>query len=298
MKINTDLIIKPGRQEKYNINGIKKVKMCEDYGIKSNKEQIPMVVISDGCSSQEFSDWGSRILSMGYFGFFQNIFDLNIKFFQNGIDLNIKDKNVHKMDEIDNTAVYFLVKNNINHLGLSSKILNTTISILHIFESNVYANILNDGYLIIGYKNGQIEVNKFEYLLNAPYYLTYRFEENLKRAYYKEFPDNKFIRIRVLFDNRNEFKMERCSFETHELEFSFFKEYKVNDLDFILITTDGINTFPGIEDNDFIKKLIDFKSLNGEFIQRRVNRVFKEFEKENTYNLDDITIGGFSFVEK
>lgn len=286
MKINTDLIIKPGKQEKYNIEGKKKVKVCEDYGVKSNKGQIPMIVISDGCSSQDFSDWGSRILTMEYFNFLQN-----------GINLSIRNENIYRMGKINNESVYFLSRYDADKLGLSLMILNATISILYIFNEYAYVNIINDGYLIVGYKSGQIEVNKFEYLQNAPYYLTYRFEPKLKENYFKEFPGNKFIHIQTLYNNKDNFKMRMCSYGSRKLNSSYFSKYEVDDLDFILITTDGIDTFPGIEDNDFIKKLINFKTLNGEFIQRRTNRIFKDFEKEKIHHLDDITIGGFSFIK-
>jgi hypothetical protein len=45
------------------------------------------------------------------------------------------------------------------------------------------------------------------------------------------------------------------------------------------------------------KELLNFKSLRGEFIQRKVNAFYRELDKVKMTNGDDLTIGGFSFVE-
>lgn len=287
MKINTDLIIKPGKQEKYNIFNQKKIKVCEDYIVKSGENQIPMIVISDGCSSQDFSDWGSRILSLEYFNFFQKYLNEMYKRFIFNINVDF------------NITIFYKAKDKIKQFNFDERILNATISFCFIDEikKDVYVNILNDGYLIVGYKNGEIEVNKFEYLKNAPFYLPYRFNEDLKNRYLREFPENKLLHIQSLYDKKNNFQIKYCYYREHDIKFYFFQKYMIDNIEFVLITTDGINTFHG-ENDKFIKELIDFKSLNGEFIQRRTNKIFRDFEKENIYHLDDITIGGFSFIEE
>ena len=51
----------------------KEHKVCEDYVIVDN-EKIPMIIVSDGCSSSDFSDIGARLLSFNAKRFIQEHF--------------------------------------------------------------------------------------------------------------------------------------------------------------------------------------------------------------------------------
>lgn len=276
MDIGNDLIIKQGAWDKYDFNGDKKLKVCEDYGILEEKS----VIISDGCSTQPFSDWGARILTRN---------------FKEALNCFIGCGGIFDNFNVLISDVYADSIYDISKICLNKNILNASLSSLFISEDYVYSHVLNDGYLIIGFKSGITEVYKFTYRANYPYYLLYRFDKELNGLYKKQFFANTVMVEKFILDK------DLCNIQIDQNEFPYdyhrFSKNKIDELKYILITTDGLNTFGSYSLLDVLKELLNFKSLRGEFIQRKVNAFYRELEKNKITNGDDLTIGGFSFVD-
>ncbi len=66
-----------------------------------------------------------------------------------------------------------------------------------------------------------------------------------------------------------------------------------NDLDYLLISSDGIESF-GLPIGEMVGKITSFKSTNGKFLKKKIgNRLIPDLKKEGYTNFDDISIGGF-----
>jgi hypothetical protein len=60
--------------------------------------------------------------------------------------------------------------------------------------------------------------------------------------------------------------------------------YKFGIMKFLILSTDGINTF----EKDMRHEVTDFKTTTGKFLQRRINKIKKDFEHS-----DDLGLAGW-----
>ena len=62
------------------------------------------------------------------------------------------------------------------------------------------------------------------------------------------------------------------------------------NVDWLILSTDGIRSITnGSEIKDVFEEIVDFKSLKGDFIERKMKRVHKNFLKDGYQNDDDWT---------
>lgn len=238
----------------------KEHKVCEDYALHGLLP-FPYVILSDGCSSNEFTDIGSRILSV--------ITQKNLSQFN-------PEKKELFLEEI-------IVQANeaINLLGINKDALNGTLILIFNFNNKIYSMLVGDGCLIYSNKKNETISIIHEYEMNYPYYLNY-FGKNIsneKKLIIKENDTNK----------------------SYEYDFIKLYEFEESEINWIVASTDGIFSFSnGSELYDFenIKNSIaDFKSFKGDFIERKMKRIIKNLNKEGFYNSDDWSLGGIFLGE-
>jgi hypothetical protein len=83
----------------------------------------------------------------------------------------------------------------------------------------------------------------------------------------------------------------------------FVYDYEFDDVlyDVVVLLSDGISSFHQgnqlIPSLTVLQKLLEFKTIGGSFIQRRVAFAWKEFNKLGWRNLDDFSMAGISNAE-
>jgi len=230
--------------------------VCEDYVIHGEKP-FPYVILADGCSSSKNTDVGARILT-----------HITKEFISNTLT--------------PITTVIHIAENIRNLLGLEQTCLDSTLIVAVEEKGKIWVSFFGDGAIIQVFNDGKILIDEIKYTNSAPYYLSYQLDKQ-RNASYKNMGIMKYVN----------------DIECHPYNCEIFTEKTIN-LKTVLITTDGISSFLSNEkgilpSKDVVNQLSAFKNTNGAFIQRRCNRMIKDFEKEGYYHLDDFSVGGFYF---
>jgi len=258
------------RESKHNMIDIyqktaKQKMRCEDY--VSYKDNC--IVLSDGCSSSKDTHLGSLLYS-----------ELGTSYFKNHKHKIIK-------QEWEGFARYcsnnMFLKNN--------SILDATVIVLNEDEHNIYINMCGDGLYFFKYQEDAFPTYiKVDYESNAPIYPSYLLSKSIlnKREKAKE----KIIKYR--YSSKYDSFIE----EFKELEdidrIGTYNLLNKHELEYVGIASDGIFDFLQNGNSIDIKLVLDhiigFKG-SGEFMKRKMNHMFKCFEKEKIFPHDDFSIG-------
>ena len=239
--------------------------ICEDY-IKYDKD-LDMLSLSDGCSSSPDTDIGARVLVIGSFNTFSSFFN-----FENGYFIDY-------IYELYRT----LISKNIAHQNPLDA---TLISYFPYIGKVVF---FGDGIFFTKDNQGNINLYQVEYESGAPFYLSYNLSINRTQTYFKEFGNYKKYII------TNGVKME-CPIDKPVIL------NNIADVQFAGIASDGLLSYMKENYNIPLKQIIndvfDFKSTNGEFLKRRMNKINKIHGKEQIRHYDDVSIGMVYFGEE
>lgn len=229
-------------------------KVCEDYAL-CGTEPFPYAILSDGCSSVNDSDVGSRIL------------------------VSMAKKNIHTFTpktykEFVNSIV-FQAKVIAKLMGLEKECLYATLNMIVHWDNKTYALMIGDGCLIYKNQDGAVDFIAHEYKNNYPFYPIYLSEDVS-------------VMDKGLSVKTNESQANH-DYDTVTL-------YEFDNLEWILGSSDGIFSFTNgysLIDFDTVKtQLADLKSFKGDFIERKMKRIIKNFNKDGNYNSDDWSVTG------
>jgi len=251
---------------------IKKAKgkmFCEDY--ISYNDNAKRLLLTDGCSSSKDTHIGSAILNR-----LVNNNDKSYYLLTDKVFYSLKEyetKNLREVLDIDSTALDCTL------VSLEDDITDYTINL---FGDGVYF-VLKDNILTFCEK---------EYPLNMPFYCSYHLDKS-RLAQYKSFTDNTPI---LKIWEYNFISGEILNTTQHIIEEESPIVISKDNVSFIGITSDGLLSFlkNGNEEvplKTIFNELCSFKNTNGEFLKRRMNRMIKNFSKEDIDNYDDFSIG-------
>lgn len=269
---------------------------CKDYVINSPTPP-PFIVLSDGCSSEEFTDIGSRLISHGI----------------------IKNKEKFPEDKINNLGKYlfdineFLLESFLEIETLSKNIgfadhrtpLFSTLLILKESKSkekeNIDIIISGDGIIIYKEKNkiNFIEITQPD---NAPFYYIYSYNNDFKKSYldtFKPFYIERKVEYNISEENNIIFSNEEINeFKLNTTIPFYFKRLNKKEINSVFISSDGLFSFykeKGTTKSDMESLVISnliIKSKKGNFLKRKLPRLIESMAKENYKHYDDISIGG------
>jgi hypothetical protein len=128
--------------------------------------------------------------------------------------------------------------------------------------------------------------------------LSYRLDQARRESYKKEFggKENDIIirSILVGLDGQIESKDSRLPvclpYDCH------FIDFKENDTLTVTICSDGLLSY-NVDKIQVVKSLVAYKSLVGEFVQRRMLRIKRDNAKSNITHYDDIFCGTVNLGE-
>jgi hypothetical protein len=260
-------------------------KICEDY-IISGYDPVPYIILSDGCSSSKNTDIGARILCHRAKQYLQQRTD------------SFDSINAFEMGDY----IIWASKLAIDLLGLDVTALDATLIIAYYYDGLININMYGDGHIVNIHKN-DITIKNIEYSKNTPYYLSYKLDPKRDGIY----RDNKIIKMvdKHYIDNPYTAGCTQ-SLVAGMMDYKkpYISSHKINPNkdQTIFIFSDGISTFFNKEQSEFlpIKDLIQdfssFKTLKGEFLQRRLlskKGAITKLEQQGYEHLDDLSIGAF-----
>ena len=246
--------------------------ICEDY-IINGKDPIPYIIISDGCSSSKHTDIGSMIichLAKQYLKF-KTEFPINYKKLGMWI--------IHNAESV------------IKQLGLSISCLDATLIVSYEHDNKIYNHFYGDGCLVVQAQS-DIIIHDIEYSKNAPYYLSYQIDDSSCKKY-------DCLNIDKTFHTTYKDGTNSKQVEPYHKETTIIVYLPVHA---ILIASDGLQSFIKKEAGkltqhlthmDIIEPFIQFKSIKGEFLKRRLNKQMKAYTNENIHHFDDLSVGAF-----
>lgn len=177
--------------------------------------------------------------------------------------------------QITHTALAHEAFNIVKLMGLNESCLDATVLWFEIAETEIKYHMWGDGLLIAKYANytHSLEIN---YPTNAPYYVSYMLNSRY-REYTRAFGLPQAIAVESGRADRQIYPYLSGTLTRNQLQW-------------LCMFSDGINTFPQGRE-EILPQLTDFKSLNGEFVKRRMSKVFKKLENKCH---DDLACIGFS----
>jgi len=232
--------------------------VCEDYAIAKFIGVDPIGVLSDGCSSSDNTDIGARILCQSY------------------------NNSIHYCEAITRLL-------NLHHSCLDATLLKMNKNCI---------DIHGDGFGVFIQTDGTIHCYKVSLESGAPDYLSYNLNEKRKENYHNEFPGKKKLEWYTFKYGESEFSLESVNQSSIFEPITLMKSL---ECEMMLIFSDGIETFKNkktlepIPWQSVLLEMVNFKSVKGKFVQRRMKRYLKECEKNDIVHDDDVSMAAIYF---
>jgi len=252
-------------------------KICEDYVIHGN-DPISYVILGDGCSSSPDTDVGVRLL---------------VQTVKAELKAGLGHLKPESMLKITNKEI----KTICNALMIPYNSMDSSLVILkeHFdYDTNkkmIRLIMAGDGIVIGKMKHRlQPDYTIVSYEKEMPYYLSYALDKER---------NNEYDRIARRIDPNGHTKGINNGNGIVYVPYWDLTviDYPIEDYQYIMVASDGLNSFYKQETGDkwpldiTIKSLGMFKSVTGEFLKRRIKRILKDYEKEGIYHYDDLSIG-------
>jgi hypothetical protein len=267
--IHSDIFLEIGSQHS----------VCEDY-IIHGYDPFQYIILSDGCSSSNNTEMGSRILC--------HLAKQFLKYYRGEMPIDAERMGQWIIHNAEMTA---------RQLGLTINCLDATLIISYLYEdTNTFHTIMyGDGCLAIIEKES-ITLLSISYSNNAPYYLSYQIDDFRRELYEENIPVKKISRIDVSGTN---------IYDSYDSIFPL-KHYERStpiDENFqgLLVASDGLESF--VDNSEPIQKLMppisivskltSFKNTKGEFVKRRAKKQMKEYRGQKIDHFDDLSVGVF-----
>lgn len=217
-----------------------------------------MVILSDGCSSTQHTDIGSRILVHSLLA---------------SPDIN------QALTKAQNVCI---------NLNLPLECLATTILTLTAENDDIYFNMIGDGCCISRKRySGELEFFNFEFESGAPYYLLYELADkvNYIKEFGQKFKINGIIQEENLLDV---YPMGLVCKKFPITEYDLVAIFSDGVNSFQQIKDN--KTLP-ISRETIANELLSIKGFAGSFVQRRCQKAFATFDRLGYRHYDDFSMG-------
>ena len=261
--------------------------VCQDYAIASQRS----IAISDGCSSSLLSDIGARILS---------ITALN------------KIKEIENLYNFDEKECILLARPAIRMLNIPNECLDATLLVATLYDHALEAICYGDGVIAIKTKDEDITIINCSYKDSYPFYINYMYDNTGRYGEWTKNHNKKDIAISTIKSNGDIIEQTKdfiYQSRIKDIGIFYSKDNKIwielvdiESIEFIAIMSDGVHSFyetvttetsrytKPISYLEGIKKLLNFKNYNKSFVQRRMNKFYKDCIKNKWGNSDDLSL--------
>lgn len=231
----------------------------------------PYIIVSDGCSGSEWTHLGSNILTRMAEKIFLETGEFKIDFI------------IHQAQ--------FISKN----LGLKDSALDATLMFAFIKNNKIHISVYGDGCVFYQQNNDKVSYS-LSYKENMPYYLSYKLDNERATNYQEKVNKDLYDKPNLTLQVDKYVNQDKTSyFDTYFR--GFHLELDVENLKYLILSSDGIESFSNQNLLDVFNDLHSFKNFKGDFLSRRIKRIIKEKNSDHIVHFDDIGMAGFSFEE-
>lgn len=252
--------------------------VCQDYSATGTKEAIPYAIVSDGCSSSQGTDFGSRFLVKAA------EYEILAAISRNHFEPEKMIYNIHSNAQV----MYKTVP------GLDYTCLDATLLFAYKQDNEIVVVCSGDGVVSAKRKDGTFVVKSISFKDNAPIYANYVFDHLRKKSLLSTYDCTKTITI---YDSKkNETKDKNYN------DFDFF-HFPLDEFESVSIYSDGVESFQKPKNTattkdvemvhvvDMVKDLTAYKNHTGLFVQRRTNRyLYEAFRDWEIVHGDDFSM--------
>jgi len=270
--------------------------ICDDYVFTERlSDDFCYGVVLDGCTGSPSTDIGARIVAHHVKKAIREQFKFNPLFAEadpRTLVLPVAQKIM--IGEAIQTA---------KMMDLPRECLDVSILIITALQrqnKTIYSVIgWGDGVAIVK-RPSDIFIYSINYLPSAngegPYYLNYHFDQPRSEMYTKCFPNELEMRCAIVNtgDNKTVVKSDRIPFNTPTtLQIISTKSEPISS---VSVSSDGLKTFNFCqvdEDSSLIwaaKRVVDFQSIEGVFVERRMKALARRDAKDCVNHYDDISL--------
>lgn len=258
-------------------------KVCEDY-IISGISPFPYMILADGCSSSSHVDVGARLIAHAA--------------------LKILERNLYDdiVSEHELISRCYMIINEVDlasrTIGLPESSLDATLIMTWVEAESINTLWIGDGLVIKKLGQNPPIYAQVSFEKNCPFYLSYFLSRKRLDAHRKVcgVEGMKKVDLNKIGDIPEPIYNQTFIYDSIPLS-------QLEGNCKILISSDGLESFINIDSGikvptkEVLDKVMAFKNFNGEFLQRRMNRVINDYEKERIYHDDDISVGIFNIEE-
>lgn len=257
-------------------------RVCQDYAMALTRTNKVCAVVSDGCSTARDTDFGSRILARVCAS---NIWEMVPAFYDAPF-----------IGEAHSQATA---------LGLPVESLHATLLWALATKDYYHFCMHGDGVVVKMKKDGTMEVIEVEFPSGAPYYLSYQVTAQHQTDYRNLFGEEPpTIRKTILSKDGIALSKSIVDKTNRVLESTSYQEFgsNVNEYENIVLMSDGAQSFLKTTNTntsksqepvslvEMLQSLLPFKNYQGDFVERRAQRFFKDCEKAGWQHSDDFSI--------
>lgn len=252
--------------------------VCQDYAISGLQFEQPYVIVADGCSGSKDTDVGARLLAQAAKSFV--LCPVLSDMYQ---------------PTIITAGTWRLM------MGLEENALDATLMTLSVKNGMLRAGIYGDGVLAVMYKKlPKLVIHQISYPSGYPNYLNYiaNIERRSRVSKLIQGSCNSFS-----LGNSGQFAAIGNSVLGDK---PFYYEAPIEDITYAAVMTDGTGSFVKAIETEtsktqepvtivqVLEEMLAFKSFQGAFVQRRLQRFAKDCSEKQWSHSDDLSMGVIS----
>lgn len=257
-------------------------KPCQDHALSRSAETIACAIVADGCSTSGHTDAGARILT---FATLQAIRD-HAKASHGSLDTAEESIGERQRQLIGTVRPL---------LGLEKKDMLATCAYVYCTPHGALVRVQGDGVVAVKYRDGAIDMHRYEWVGNMPFYPSYESMEL-----------DAFMKAHAADHGGISFTSESIS-RNHDGLYSdaVVKNYSLAEgikgisthivpaslesVVFIAVFSDGVTQVENFEWWEAVTECLAFKNCFGEFAKRRMIRAIKRMHEVGKGPMDDIS---------
>jgi hypothetical protein len=183
-------------------------------------------------------------------------------------------------------------------MGLDDGVLDATLLIAWCDGATIHIHLYGDGCIAVRRADGGVATIQVEYAENAPYYLSYLLHPQ-RGLLYQEAIGDPATAQRVHYQSDAGETTRREHFDAPTV-FSF----DLATFPTVAVATDGLDSFVDAKTGQRLnllavaREMLDFRNLDGAFIQRRLRETLIEYAQRQVFCCDDIGLGAFIALDE
>lgn len=166
-----------------------------------------------------------------------------------------------------------------------------TVGALHANAQRACVALWGDGVVVLKHLDGRVTTIEQRFTLNAPPYPQYWRDRATLLQYAQAYASQEVWRLTSEFSAEGDLLAETKKVSPLDLAHPVWVQswqWQEQELAVVMLASDGALSRQDVPQT--LNALADFKGLQGEFLKRRVARLYRQWSKDNTLVQDDLSV--------